>query len=173
MHRLPVALALSAWLGAAVAQADAIAPEPHVCPPGTLPRSDHAGPRCEPRFCGRDVLPEGSVDCGPGASCRDALIRYEVPQPIDWERPGFPTVRPHEGDCACPPDDCQRADVCVPDGVEAERCGGATPPREGEAPSSPPARGGCASCALHPGSSDAGAGLALALLALLAVRRRA
>jgi len=163
------------------ARADAIEPEPEECPPGTEPRSDHGGARCEPRFCGRDVAASvGPVDCGEGARCRDALLRFVAPQPLDPRRPGSPTVSAFEGDCACARETCVRADVCVPDVSPVGRCGGQTPRRDepaidGRAASgaAPVTHGGCASCrALDTRETPSGAPLAAMVMGVLAARAR-
>lgn len=155
------------------ARADAIQPEPEECPLGTEPRSDHGGARCVPRFCGRDVAASvGPVDCGEGAACRDAPLRFAAPQPLDPRRPGFPTVSAFEGDCACPRETCVRADVCVPDVSPVERCAGATPPRP--APTGPPpsTHSGCASCRVRGAHEPhAAAGLLAGVLVLHATAR--
>jgi hypothetical protein len=162
------AVALSLLLGsiASRAQADWIAPPPLECPPATRPHASHRGSGCEVRFCGQSVMPAGSVDCGAGHTCRDALICFERPGPYDPERPGQPIVRPFEDDGAGD-ERCTRAEVCMPDEMAGERYEGATPPRP-----APPVRGGCASCALAARSPGAVSVLTLALLAGIARRRR-
>ena len=151
-------------------RADAIQPAPEECPPGTYPRTDHGGARCEPRFCGRDVSPQSAVPCDVGSSCRDGFVRFHVVAPIDYARPGFPTVSAFEGDCECPLETCSRGDLCVPDTLPIERCHGATPPRD-DAPAQPP-RGGCASCEVSAQGHAAACTTALFVLALAAWRAR-
>lgn len=171
VRALVTSLCLFGWLVTGVVAADAIEPPPLECPPGTDPISGHAGPRCWPRFCGRDIEPAGSIECGPGARCRDALVRWPEEPVTDWRRPGQPTVAAFEGDCACPTERCVRADVCVPDDAAVERCAGPTPPRDAT-PVTLPRRGGCASCAATTGSRGVLSVLVLALLGALAARRR-
>ena len=144
---LALACVLAALAVHGRASADAVEPEPEECPPGTYARTDHGGPRCEPRFCGRDVSPAvAPVDCDEGARCSDALVRFVAPQPIDVRRPGFPTVSAFEGDCPCTRETCVRADVCVPDASPVERCTGSTPPRAAPRGPPPSTHSGCAPC---------------------------
>lgn len=173
---LLVACVLVALAACSRARADAIKPAPEECPLGTEPRTDHAGPRCEPRFCGRDVAASAApVDCGEGARCRDALLRFAAP--VEDRRPGSPTVSAFEGDCACPRETCVRADVCVPDVSPVEHCAGETPRRaepvvDGPAVE-PVARGGCASCrALGARETPRHAQLVAIALAVLVARLR-
>ncbi|MBN8610712.1 MAG: hypothetical protein J0L92_09020 [Deltaproteobacteria bacterium] len=153
------------------ARADAIPPAPEECPPGTDPRTGHAGARCVPHFCGSDVSAPSAVPCDVGSRCRDALIEVRVEPPIDHARPGYPTVAAFEGACDCPRETCQRAFVCVPDDLPVHRCAGATPPRD-DTPAHPP-RGGCASCAVSTRDHAAAWVTALFALALAAWARRA
>lgn len=56
--------ALALMLGSVQTRADAVAPAPEDCPPGTHGHTNHLGPHCRPSPCKSDA------DCSKGQSCK-------------------------------------------------------------------------------------------------------
>ncbi len=117
------------------AGADAVPPAPKVCPPGKVPETSHAGPRCADKaptncppgwrgyvggYCAPAVCIDDSGCTEPGHTCRTASLCHEFVTSTDRrgkEHKYWSPVNACAGAEKCATGQCRPAKVCLAAGV--------------------------------------------------------
>lgn len=139
------AVALCLFVCSGLALADAIAPPPKDCPPGSQGTSGHCGPACVPTACKTDA------DCGKQKKCRSTRLCIKKGErtscgkvPPDLRHIKYPYTEvqgacPKGGKKCAAGTSCEEALRCAPPAAPAEPRQ-TTPPPKAEPPKAPPAK---------------------------------
>ncbi len=165
--RLPIHLsavvAALLLLFPAVASADVVQMPPDDCPEGSIGRSGHVGPHCQPAICSSDADCPGAEECRQAALCQQQQHGASRGGPITvWTVTG-PCRQ--DGSCA-DGGTCKPQSYCLPRAQPAQVTPApteATPEPEAEEPSKP----GCSTA-----GSAGWSGLGLLVMAAIGLRRR-